>query len=269
MALRNNVIGVLNFIAILLSIPILGTGIWLATEPDNSCVKLLQWPVIVLGILILVVAIAGFVGAFWRVPRLLIFYLVAMLVLIILLASLVVFVFTVTDKGSGHHVPSRSYLEYHLGDFSGFLQRRVQGPLKWDRIRGCLSGTNMCAKLSQKYRTAEDFFNAPITPLQSGCCKPPTECGHTFVNPTNWISPINNAADRDCLQWNNDQTKLCYGCDSCKAGLLANLKAEWRKADIILLITLIALMVVYAVGYCAFRNAKTEDLFRKYKQGYT
>jgi hypothetical protein len=104
--------------------------------------------------------------------------------------------------------------------------------------------------------------------LQSGCCKPPTQCGYTFVNPTYWISPINTAADMDCLQWNNEQTQLCYNCDSCKAGLLANLKKEWRRADIILLITLVALISVYLIGCCAFRNAKTEDLFRKYKQGY-
>ncbi|CAN1254753.1 Protein TORNADO 2 [Linum perenne] len=238
-------IGAINFIAMLLSIPIIGAGIWLSMEPDNSCVKLLQWPLIILGIFVLIVAIAGFIGAFWKIPWLLIFYLVAMLILIILLSILVVFVFMVTDKGSGHPVPSRAYLEYSLDGFSGFLKRRVRSPLKWDRIRGCLSSTN------------------------SGCCKPPTECGYTFVNPTYWISPINNAADMDCLQWNNDQTQLCYGCDSCKAGLLANIKAEWRKADIILVITLIALIVVYVIGCCAFRNAKTEDLFRKYKQGYT
>lgn len=103
--------------------------------------------------------------------------------------------------------------------------------------------------------------------LQSGCCKPPTECGYTFVNPTYWISPINTAADMDCLQWSNDQTQLCYSCNSCKAGLLANLKKEWKKADIILIIALVGLIVIYLIGCCAFRNAKTEELFRKYKQG--
>ena len=112
------------------------------------------------------------------------------------------------------------------------------------------------------------FFFFAFSSLQSGCCKPPTLCGYNFVNPTYWISPINNAADMDCLNWSNEQTQLCYGCDSCKAGLLANLKKEWRRADIILLITLVALICVYLTGCCAFRNAKTEDLFRKYKQGY-
>ncbi|KAF8412566.1 hypothetical protein HHK36_000534 [Tetracentron sinense] len=269
MALSSNVIGAINFIAMLLSVPVIGTGIWLATEPDNSCVQILQWPVIILGILILVVALAGFIGGFWRIPKLIYFYLVAMLVLIILLAVLVVFIYMVTVRGSGRLAPSRSYLEYRLDDYSGWLRRRVQRSYKWDRIRNCLSSTSMCAELNQTYTSALDFFDARIGPLESGCCKPPTECGYTFINPTYWISPINSAADMDCLQWNNEQTQLCYGCDSCKAGLLANLKKEWRRADIILTITLVALKCVYFVGCCAFRNAKTEDLFRKYKQGYT
>jgi hypothetical protein len=57
--------------------------------------------------------------------------------------------------------------------------------------------------------------------------------------------------------------------DSCKAGLLANLRKEWKRANVILIITVIVLIVVYLIGCFAFRNAKTEDLFRKYKQGYT
>ncbi|XAR70638.1 hypothetical protein NMG60_11027552 [Bertholletia excelsa] len=269
MALSNNVIGAINFVAVLLSIPVIGAGIWLASEQDNSCVKILQWPVIILGILILIVAFAGFIGGFWRISWLLVIYLVGMLVLIVLLACLVGFVFAVTGRGSGHRVPSRAYLEYRLEDFSGWLRRRVESSYKWNKIRGCLSSTTMCSELSQRYRLAQDFFNTHISPLQSGCCKPPTGCGYTFVNPTYWISPINNGADMDCLKWNNEQTQLCYSCDSCKAGLLASLSHHWRSADVILLVTLIALVVVYLVGCCAFRNARTQDLFRKYQQGYT
>ncbi|KAI3935818.1 hypothetical protein MKX01_033002 [Papaver californicum] len=250
MALSHNVIGVINFIATLLSIPIIGAGIWLTTLSDNSCIKILQWPVVIIGILILVVGIAGLVGGFWRIPWLLLFYLVVMLVLIILLGCMVVFIYMVTLKGSGHLAPSRSYLEYRLDDYSGWLRGRVQVSYKWDQIRTCLSSTSMCPELNQSYHFAQDFFNARITPLQSGCCKPPTQCGFTFVNPTYWISPINTAADMDCLMWNNEQTQLCYGCDSCKAGLLANIKDEWRRVDIILLITLIALICLLSRLLC-------------------
>ncbi|RZC51382.1 hypothetical protein C5167_019814 [Papaver somniferum] len=256
MALSHNEIGVINFIATLLSIPIIGAGIWLTTLLDNSCVKILQWPVVILGLLMLVVGIAGLIGGFGRISWLLLFYLVVMLVLIILLGCMVVFISMVTLQESGHI------------DYSGWLCRIVQVSYKWDQIRACLSSTSMCTELNQSYHFAQDFFNARITPLQSGCCKPPTQCGFTFVNPTYWISPINTAADMDCLMWNNEQKQLCFGCDSCKAGLLANIKNEWRRVHIILLITLIALICVYLVGCCEFRKAKTEDLFREYVQDF-
>ncbi|XP_031483233.1 protein TORNADO 2 [Nymphaea colorata] len=269
MPVVSNVLGAVNFVAMLLSVPVIGAGVWLTMEPDNACVKILQWPVIILGILILVVALAGLVGGLWRIHWLLLFYLVAMLVLIALLLAMVLFAYFVTDKGMGHSVPGRVYLEYHLDDYSGWLRRRVEGPLKWERIKFCLSTSTMCAELNQSYHFAQDFFKTYLTPLQSGCCKPPTECGYTFVNPTYWISPISSAANKDCMEWSNEQTQLCYGCDSCKAGLIANLRREWRRADVILLCTLIGLVVVYLAGCCAFRNAKTEELFRRYKQGYS
>ncbi|QCD90786.1 Tetraspanin [Vigna unguiculata] len=269
MAASNNVIVCINLVAVILSIPIIGAGIWLANGQADTCVQFLQWPVIILGVLILVVALAGCIGAFFRITWLLVVYLVVMLVLVILLVCLVGFVYMVTLRGHGNIEADRAYLQYHMNDFSGFLRRRVRSSFKWDRIRSCISQTNVCAELSQSYRMAEDFFNAHLTPMQSGCCRPPTQCGYTFVNPTYWIRAFNLGADMDCLQWSNDQTQLCYNCDSCKGGLLANLRKEWKRANVVLIITVIVLIVVYLVGCCAFRNAKTEDLFRKYKQGYT
>ena len=166
MALRNNVIGAINFVAVLLSIPIIGAGIWLTTEPADSCVKILQWPIIILGVLIFVVALAGFIGAFWRIPMLLVFYLIAMLVLIVLLVSLVVFTYAVTLRGRGNIEPNRSYLEYRMDDFSIWLRRRVRSSSKWDGIRSCLRSSNICADLDQQYRTAQEFFNAHLTQIQ-------------------------------------------------------------------------------------------------------
>ena len=55
-------------------------------------------------------------------------------------------------------------------------------------------------------------------------------------------------------------TQLCYNCNSCKAGLLAELKKEWSRANAILIIILIALIIVYLVGFFAFRHAMTELL---------
>lgn len=166
MAVSNKVIGGINLVGVILSIPIIGAGIWLTNEPANSCVKTLQWPLFILGVLILVVAVAGFIGAFWRITWLLILYMVAMLVLIVLMVCLVVFVYMVTLRGHGVIEPNRSYLEYRLDDFSPWLRRRVRSSYKWDAIRSCLSTTTMCAELNQSFRMAQDFFNAHLTPMQ-------------------------------------------------------------------------------------------------------
>lgn len=104
--------------------------------------------------------------------------------------------------------------------------------------------------------------------LQSGCCKPPTVCGYNYVNPTLWLNPVNPAADPDCYLWNNDQNQLCYNCNACKAGLLGNLRREWRKTNVILIVAVVVLIWVYVIACSAFKNAQTEDLFRRYKQGW-
>nr|GMD99175.1 protein TORNADO 2 [Ipomoea batatas] len=176
MATTNNnniVVGCINFTAMLLSIPIIASGIWLSSHPDNLCVNILQWPLIIIGVIVLVNSLAGVVAGFWRIGWLLIFYFVAMLAVIVLLGCLVGMVYWVTLKGSGHPEPSRTFLEYRLEDYSGELRRWVQKNRKWDGIRSCLRSSSMCAELNQNYRLAQDFFNAHITPLQSGCCKPP------------------------------------------------------------------------------------------------
>ncbi|KAL2345121.1 hypothetical protein Fmac_006406 [Flemingia macrophylla] len=151
--------------SLILSIPIIGVGIWLLNGQADSCVQVLQWPVIILGVLILIESLAGFIGGFWRISWLLIMYLVAMLVLMILLVCLVAFVYMVTLRGHGNIEPNWAYLEYRMDDFSGYLCRRVRSSFKWDRIRRCLSQTNMCVELNQSYRMAQDFFNACLTPM--------------------------------------------------------------------------------------------------------
>eukprot|EP01018_Ginkgo_biloba_P020992 Gb_41720 [translate_table: standard] len=268
MSVSNNITGALNFIAMVLSVAIIGTGIWLASKQDTECVRFLRWPIIALGVVILLVSVAGFVGAFWRIPQLLVVYLIFMFFLILVLLALVIFAFVVTHKGGGHSVPSRNYEEYDLNDFSGWLKHYVENTRNWNRIKRCLSSSRLCSRLSQRYPTALDFFSAHIGPLESGCCKPPTVCGYNYVNPTYWISPINQNADIDCMLWSNDQTQLCYNCNSCKAGLLGNLKREWKRVNIILIVVLVAFIWIYLIGCSAFRNAQTEDLFRRYKQGY-
>lgn len=100
--------------------------------------------------------------------------------------------------------------------------------------------------------------------LQSGCCKPPDSCGFTYVSPIVWnASSTSNYTDSDCSVWSSDSSVLCYNCQSCKGGLLDNLKRDWKKVAIINIIILVILIIVYSVGCCAFRNNRDDNAFWK------
>jgi len=77
------------------------------------------------------------------------------------------------------------------------------------------------------------------------------------VNSTTLTSTNNT----DCSAWNNDPSTLCYGCQSCKAGVLANIKKDWKKVAIINIVVLVFLIMVYSVGCCAFRNIRRDNAY--------
>lgn len=167
MGVSNNITAILNFIAFLASIPIIASGIWLASKPDNECTHYFRWPVVILGFLILLVSLAGFVGAYWNKQGLLAFYLICMAILIALLLILLVFAFTVTRPDGSYSVPGRGYKEYRIDGFSQWLRDHVTNSDNWGKIRSCLAESNVCARLTQNYITADQFFSANISPLQA------------------------------------------------------------------------------------------------------
>lgn len=166
MGVSNNITAVLNFIAFLASIPIIAAGIWLAQNPDNECIRNFRWPVVILGILILAVSLAGFVGAYWRKQGLLALYLVIMAILIILLLILLIFAFVVTRNDGTFAVAGRGYKESRLDGFSPWLTDHITSIASWDKIKSCLADSDVCVKLTQNYVTADQFFASHISPLQ-------------------------------------------------------------------------------------------------------
>ncbi|KAJ7551141.1 hypothetical protein O6H91_06G000600 [Diphasiastrum complanatum] len=201
MKFSNQLTGIINFLTLLLSIPIIGAGIWLATKHSTDCVRFLQWPVIIIGVFILLVSIAGFVGSCCRVAWLLWVYSLVMFLLIILLFAFTIFAFVVTNPGAGHALSGKGYKEYRLGDYSTWLQSRVDNNNNWRKIMSCLSDAKICQDLS-KYSSEGVFNMADLSSFQSGCCKPPSACGYAFQNATFWNNPTNPTADPDC-------TRLC------------------------------------------------------------
>ncbi|KAL3530616.1 hypothetical protein ACH5RR_009938 [Cinchona calisaya] len=265
MRTSNHLIGLLNFLTFLASIPILGGGIWLSSRANNTdCLKFLQWPLIIIGVAIMVVSLAGIAGACYRNTFLMYLYLWAMFVIIAVLIGFVIFAYAVTDRGTGRPVSNRVYQEYHLQDYSGWLEERVTSHSYWSKISSCVRDSHVCGKMRRTINgvpeTAEMFYKRNLSPIESGCCKPPTECGYVYQNETTWTTGGGLVgSDLDCSRWNNDPEQLCYNCDSCKAGVLGSLKKSWRKVSVINIVILIILVIVYVVACAAFRHNKRID----------
>ncbi|XP_051150368.1 tetraspanin-8-like [Andrographis paniculata] len=263
--LSNNLLGILNIITLLLSIPIIGGGIWLSKQGNTECERFLDKPVIALGVFVLLVSIAGLVGSCCRVTWLLWIYLLVMFLLILLLFCFTIFAFVVTNKGAGDALSGKGYKEYRLGEYSNWLQKRVNK--NWNKISSCLKDSKVCQRLLQDRSTpAEKFFSEHLSSLQSGCCKPSNDCNFEYVSPTNWREGANSTKqnNKDCNVWSNEAGTLCYGCDSCKAGLLDNIKSDWKRVAVVNIIFLIFLIIVYSVGCCAFRNNREDNTWKRY-----
>lgn len=265
--ISNNLVGILNFITFLLSIPILAGGIWLSHQGTSECERFLDKPVIALGVFLMVVSLAGLVGACCRVTWLLWVYLLVMFLLILVLFCFTIFAFVVTNKGAGEVVSGKGYKEYRLGDYSDWLRKRVESEKNWKKIRSCLVDSKVCKSLIDdggRNTPVEEFYGKHLSSIQSGCCKPSNDCGFTYVSPTNWTKTNTNSTNPDCNTWSNDQNALCYDCQACKAGLLDNIKSDWKKVAVLNVIFLVFLIIVYSIGCCAFRNNREDNSWKRY-----
>ncbi|OIW18646.1 hypothetical protein TanjilG_13398 [Lupinus angustifolius] len=258
----NSLIGTLNFLTFLLSIPVLFTGIWLSKQAHTECDRWLERPIIAFGVFLLLISLAGLIGACCHVRWLLWLYLVVMFMFILLLSAFSIFVFVVTIKGDGEELSGKGYKEYRLGNYSIMLQNRVNNPVAWNRMKSCLQSSQICFQFQKQYvkDNVHQFYNEKLSALQSGCCKPSNDCGFTYQSPTRWMKTGNvTHSNPDCDAWSNDPNIMCFNCQSCKAALLQNTKTDWRNVSIVNAIILIFLSIVYSIGCCAFRNIKKDN----------
>lgn len=123
----------------------------------------------------MVVSLAGFAGACYRNTFLMYLYLWAMFFIIAALIGFVIFAYAVTDKGSGRPVLNRVYLEYHLQDYSGWLEERVTSQSYWMKISSCIRDSHVCAKTRRTYNSipesAEMFYLRKLSPVEVSSVK--------------------------------------------------------------------------------------------------
>ncbi|KAM7483062.1 hypothetical protein LguiB_007645 [Lonicera macranthoides] len=262
----NVLITILNTITLIISIVAIGYSLWFSVHDGSLCQRVIQKPLLFTGLFLMAVSLLGLIGACCRVQLILYLYLAVMFLSIVALICFTIFAVVVTNKGVGNVVSGKGYKEYRLGDYSHWLQKYVINAKNWEHIKSCLIDVRVCGSLDL-HPMAADFYEKELPVLQSGCCKPPASCGFAFKNATYWETPKSGPAvpDNDCKTWSNDQKKLCFDCNSCKAGVLSNIQKQWKELAFINFFIILVIILIYSIGCCAARNNKADRFTRLHK----
>ena len=123
--------------------------------------------------------------------------------------------------------------------------------------------TWMAENLNFEYHNIKAFNPAQILP--SLCYNSRDSCAK-YGRLYSWSTAMDSAtiygkSGQNCGIWSNDQSVLCFNCNSCKAGLLDNLKSDWKKIAVLNIVFLVFLIIVYSVGCCAFRNNRRDNAY--------
>ncbi|KAJ7561401.1 hypothetical protein O6H91_03G026900 [Diphasiastrum complanatum] len=246
-----------NLLTVILSLGIFSLGIWLATR-HGDCEKNLTSPTFIIGAFIFIISLVGFVGAWRDIPSLLRIYLILMFLLVAAIVAFTIFIFVVTHKGAGHLVNGKRFEEYKLIDYSNFLQNVFGKEKNWRLIRSCFVHNIYCESLSKNYHSVNQYNQAKLSSIQSGCCRPPFECGYAMKNANYFnLSSRPHSSDPDCMLYKNDHDIKCYNCNSCKAGVAQVLKKRWWFVAIFDITTLSIIILLYSIGCCARRYASS------------
>nr|ACB59196.1 TETRASPANIN family protein [Brassica oleracea] len=257
----NFVVGLANTLIMLVGVSAIGYSIYMFVHQDvTNCETAIRAPLLTTGVVLFVVSLLGVIGSCFKENLAMVLYLIILIAGIVALIGFSIFLFFVTNKGAGRVISGRGYREYQTVDFSTWLNSFVGGK-RWVGVRSCLAEASVCDDLSDGpvSQIADEFYHKNLSPLQSGCCKPPSDCNFEFKNATFWIPPAKNetvvaANNGDCGAWSNVQTELCFNCNACKAGVLANIREKWRNLLIFNVCLIVLLITVYSCGCCAHRN---------------
>ncbi|KAA8522810.1 hypothetical protein F0562_009233 [Nyssa sinensis] len=229
----------LMLFSFILSLPILVSVFWLLSIRQLDCEDLLKLPklqdriVIVLIIVFLVSNVVVFLRARMPMPGLILVMVPLIMMVTVGLALMGVY------KMESSTIPGSPV----------WLKMKVHDNNYWNDIKSCIYRTRTCQDLVSKsyFLQAYDFTTTKLSPIESGCCKPPPICDMEYVNATFWRKgdvaiDSSNPYDSDCDLWENEENTLCYDCQACKEGFLRTLHSKWLKIGIFL--TVMALLLI-------------------------
>ncbi|TMX04712.1 hypothetical protein EJD97_005591 [Solanum chilense] len=266
----NCFITLLNFITLVAAAMLILMSMSFGNNTNQTtCQKVVQQPMMILGVVLLIISLMGIVGAACHVSFLLWIYLFMLFCIItgMIIYSLFNLFFTLShleNKGHEKSDHQKSDWEDKFQEYSQWMKNAVPDEKQWDKIRSCMIDAKMC-KYIPADRT-EDYYKTKLLKIQSGCCIPPAYCHFQFQNASTWIVPKGGAVDgdADCKAWSNEPNLMCYNCNACKKSTFDSIKESSAHTSLISLIIFIILSIIYSIGCCALTN----NSYRERAYGY-
>ncbi|XP_040377766.1 tetraspanin-3-like [Oryza brachyantha] len=222
----------------------------------TACSRGIIWgPMVAVGVLLTISLILGCGGLKHDREGLYDCYRAGVLVAVVALLGYLILAYVAVG---GIDLTAVKEREYSLDDYGGWLRARVADPRYWGTTSACIRDRNTCFVVREddssifllrrqlsSYQGLQENERPVMSPIQSGCCKPPSSCAaFTYANGTA-TTPAASAmvTNADCSKWSNDEETLCFQCDSCKAGFLDDTKKAWNGFAKIPIIGLMLLIV--------------------------
>lgn len=152
-----------NFISLLVAVPLLCAGFWLRNEARGECQRNAPLAIIVVGAVLLILSLLGIFGSCCRLNFFLGLYIFFLAIAIFVLLASIAFNFFITAK-----IDRESGSEHKLENSSGWLQRHVLR--NWDETEKCLKELNACNHVVTKAvienKPGSSLIRDQITPIQ-------------------------------------------------------------------------------------------------------
>ncbi|CAL5338439.1 unnamed protein product [Camellia sinensis] len=247
----NVVITSCNFFGLLLSIVPIASATYIFINGPVSCDDESPVVTMALGVFILVMSVVGLIGATAKCRVLMLTYLWMFSVVIVMALCMTTITFVVTSNSPADVV--KASRGYKLKEFMPLFTKYMVNDGKWVDAKNCMIEQHFC-----KIRLLNATDNEVEYTKQFGCCRPPPQCG--FVprqNETSWELPKKGLAskDHDCVAWSSNRDKMCYDCESCKAGHVAARVIELHGDSGFCIGFPIFLFIIFGIAYCALRNS--------------
>ncbi|XP_010546233.1 PREDICTED: tetraspanin-12 [Tarenaya hassleriana] len=255
--LSNAVVITVNALLAVAGLTAVGFSVYVFIHGPSQCQRFIQNPLIVTATLIFFVSSLGLIAALYGSHVIMTLYLIVLFLAILFLIVFTVFVFLVTNHSAGEAFSGKGVGRVKTANLENWVRDHLLRGKNWDGIRRCLSESRVCKSFGG-HRV--DFYSNHLSSVQFGCCRPPAECGFQSVNATWWTpAPPPRMADAengDCKAWSNVQNQLCFGCESCKIGVLSEFQRDWKSLLVFNSCLLLLVVLLYSFGCCARRNNK-------------